>query len=91
MARVRHAGRPWRRTRARVLACSDVCGLCGHPGSTTVDLIIPLSKGGDPLDPANLRPAHGVDGCPWCFRKCNSSRGNRDRLEPETHPRSRPW
>jgi 5-methylcytosine-specific restriction endonuclease McrA len=91
MGKVRHVGRPWRRVRARVLATSDLCGLCGHPGAREVDLIIPLSLGGDPLDPANLRPAHGTsDPCPWCLRACNQSRGNRD--QPSPAPRqSRRW
>lgn len=68
-------GRPWRRIRAQVLAESQLCWICGHGAADTVDHVIPLSKGGDPLDPANLRPAHGVNGCPVCRRKCNSSKG----------------
>lgn len=70
-------GRPWRRIRAQVLAESTTCWICGHDGSDTVDHVIPLSRGGDPLDPANLRPAHGVKGCPTCKRRCNQSRGTR--------------
>jgi 5-methylcytosine-specific restriction endonuclease McrA len=76
------SGRPWRRIRAAVLATSDVCWLCGHPGANDVDHVIPRSLGGDPLDPANLRPAHGADGCPWCRRKCNQARGTRPGLPP---------
>lgn len=67
MAQGRH-GRPWRRIRAQVLATSTQCWICGHPGADTVDHIIPLSLGGDPLDIANLRPAH---------HSCNSRRGNK--------------
>ncbi len=93
MGRVRHVGRPWRRLRASVLAASDLCHLCGHPGAREVDLLTPLSLGGDPLDPANLRPAHGSSSpCPWCLRACNQSRGNRDGLPEATAPRqSRRW
>ena len=70
-------GRPRRRACAKVLADSDVCWLCGHEGADTVDEVIPLSYGGSPVDPDNLRPAHGVAGCPTCKRKCNQQRGNR--------------
>lgn len=69
------SGRPWRRIRAQILAASTTCWICGHGGADTVDHVIALSKGGDPLDPANLRPAHGVRGCATCGRKCNSSKG----------------
>lgn len=64
-------GRPWRRVRAEVLAQSDVCWLCGYPGADTVDHVVPLSLGGDPLSLDNLRPAH---------KRCNSRRGNRAAL-----------
>lgn len=52
------SSRAWRRVRARVLTASDVCGICGEPGADSVDHIVPVSKGGAELDPANLRPAH---------------------------------
>lgn len=68
-------GTAWRRIRERVLTESQTCWICGHGAADTVDHVIPLSKGGAPLDPANLRPAHGVNGCPVCRRKCNSSKG----------------
>lgn len=45
-----------------------VCWLCGLPGATTADHIIPRSKGGAVYDLANLGPAH---------KRCNESRGNR--------------
>lgn len=59
------------RNRAIVLATSDVCGICGHPGSRTVDHIIPAKtwprgSNGRPLpgldDVGNLQPAHGTMG-----------------------------
>lgn len=74
-------GRPWIRATARVRAGvrdhGDPCWLCGHaidlelparhPDSFSVDHAIPLSLGGSPRDPDNLRPAH---------LSCNSARGN---------------
>ncbi|WP_433445665.1 HNH endonuclease [Nonomuraea sp. CA-141351] len=84
------SGRPWRRVRAQVLAASRICWLCGHDGADTVDHVIPLSLGGDPLDLANLRAAHGVRGCPTCGRKCNSARGNRMTTGPAPL-QSRAW
>jgi 5-methylcytosine-specific restriction endonuclease McrA len=85
------SGRPWKRARARVLADSDVCWWCGHGGADAVDHVVPRSLGGPVLDPANLRPIHGVTGCPACKVKCNSVRGNR--LQPRVgHARSsRRW
>ncbi|MHC3392080.1 HNH endonuclease [Streptomyces lavendulocolor] len=63
------------------------CWLCGHdiryditgpdagkhPWAFTLDHLIPLSRGGDLLDPANARSAH---------RRCNSARGNRTTTRP---------
>jgi hypothetical protein len=87
------SGRPWRRLRAQILGDSDVCWWCGHGGADAVDHVIPLSRGGPPLDPANLRPIHGVAGCPHpgCGLRCNSVRG--DRLSPPRSDaaRSRSW
>lgn len=66
--------RPFRRARAQVLAASDVCWLCGYPGSTTVDHVVPLrvlrETGRMDLanDVGNLRPAH---------LSCNSRRQDR--------------
>ena len=67
----------YRKVRARILAESDVCIVCGHGASDAVDHIHPRSKGGETLDPDNLAPIHGVTGCPVCLRKCNSEKGNR--------------
>jgi 5-methylcytosine-specific restriction endonuclease McrA len=57
--RSRHAkldGSVWRRLRLRVLAEEPVCAVpgCGWP-SVEVDHVIPLSKGGAPLDRDNLQ------------------------------------
>jgi 5-methylcytosine-specific restriction endonuclease McrA len=74
-------GRPWQRIRAQVLAASNVCHLCGHPGADTVDHVIPLSRRPDLAhDLANLRPAH---------RRCNSAKGAR--LSTAPHGASRAW
>lgn len=52
----------YRKQRARLLAESDVCHLCGHPGADVVDHLTPVSRGGDPLDPENQ--AAGARGQP---------------------------
>lgn len=67
----------YRKLRAQVLGESDVCVVCGHGRATAVDHLVPVSKGGARLDPANLAPIHGVKGCPVCLRKCNSEKGDR--------------
>lgn len=67
----------YRQVRARILAASDVCIVCGHGASTAVDHIHPRSKGGAKLDPDNLAPIHGVGRCPTCLRSCNSEKSNR--------------
>lgn len=50
----------------------DTCWLCRSPitrmSDYTIDHVIPLSKGGEPWDIENARPAHA---------RCNKSRGNR--------------
>lgn len=66
-----------RAIRARWRAIGAPCALCGHaidytlpaghPMSFEVDEIVPVSKGGDPLDFANTQPAHRV---------CNQRKGN---------------
>lgn len=45
------------------------CWLCGLPGATSCDHVIPRGKGGHPYSLANAAPAHG---------RCNYSRGDRD-------------
>ncbi|MER6431581.1 MULTISPECIES: HNH endonuclease [unclassified Streptomyces] len=86
-------GRPYRRLVARQKALGLPCWLCGHdipagldarhPLSFTLDHLVPLSRGGSLLDPANARSAH---------RRCNSARGNRT-TQPKAAPQraSRRW
>ena len=68
-------GRPWRRLRLAVLERDGaVCHLCGQPGATTVDHLVPAHLGGrDELE--NLAAAHV---------SCNAAKGARVPL-----PRSR--
>lgn len=79
-------GRPYRRLCEQQRSLGLPCWLCGHniayeikgplagkhPLAFTLDHLIPLSKGGDLLDPANARSAH---------RRCNSARGNRTTIK----------
>lgn len=71
-------GRPYRRLVDQVRDQRMPCWLCGHNidyqldprhrMSFTLDHLVPISRGGSLLDPANARAAH---------RACNSSKGNR--------------
>nr|WP_278101906.1 HNH endonuclease signature motif containing protein [Microbacterium proteolyticum] len=47
----------------------DVCIICGRPGSTSADHVIPRSKGGAVYDLDNLGPAH---------ERCNYARQDRE-------------
>lgn len=83
----------YRRNRLAILVASDVCGICGHGGSATVDHIVsakrwPKGENGKPLpsfdDIENMQPAHGTMGatgmtnpCPTCGRLCNQAKGSR--------------
>jgi 5-methylcytosine-specific restriction endonuclease McrA len=69
----------WRSVIKEAQAQGGVCWLCGigiepgiqdpnHPGALQVDHVVPVSRGGDPFDPGNLRVAH---------RLCNIKRGAR--------------
>jgi 5-methylcytosine-specific restriction endonuclease McrA len=82
------SSREYRRLRAEILAAAPVCWLCGHDGADAIDHVRPLSRGGSPTDPANLRPAHGDRGCPTCRRKCNASKGAGPGVSGDTHSRS---
>ena len=67
MAPPAYRSRQYLTNRRLVLASHPPCSLCGEPGATTVDHIIPVSRGGTGAI-TNLRPAH---------LKCNSGRGDR--------------
>lgn len=66
-----------RRIRQWLLKTQTHCALCGgeidkrlkcpHPDSAVVDEIIPISKGGSPIDPNNVQLAH------W---KCNARKSD---------------
>jgi 5-methylcytosine-specific restriction endonuclease McrA len=85
MPRRNGSTRKGRAENARILATSDTCGICGHPGSDAVDHIIPLARGG-PDTPANKQPAHHNTDCPTCGQRCNRVKG--DKLVPPTLRRS---
>lgn len=77
------SGHKWRKLRAQILESSDVCWLCGRPGATEVDHILPLSKFPELAhDIGNLRPAH---------KTCNSSKGAGTGGHTTQMPRSRRW
>ena len=58
-----------------------------HPLSYELDEIIPVSKGGSPIDPDNVQPTHRI---------CNQKRGNRPMVKKKAKqgnqtPTSREW
>jgi 5-methylcytosine-specific restriction endonuclease McrA len=71
-------GNARRKLRARLKAEGRPCHLCGlpinyslpagGPWSFEVDELVPVSRGGDPLDYSNVDAAHRI---------CNQRRGNR--------------
>lgn len=67
----RMGGRKRQERNAKILAASDVCVICGQPGSDAVDHIVPLSRGGSDTI-ANLGPAHH-DVPPYCNRRKGDS------------------
>lgn len=82
---------------ARVRAMGMPCHLCGlpidyslpggHPLSYELDELVPVSKGGSPIDPRNVAPAH---------RCCNAWRGNKPigsvaAIRAEVRARFGPW
>ncbi|MGV2914482.1 HNH endonuclease [Streptomyces alfalfae] len=89
-------GRPYRRLCTEQRALGLPCWWCGkpirydltgldaqrHPLAFTLDHLLPLSRGGDLLDPANARSAH---------RRCNSARGNRTDRKRQPVRASRKW
>lgn len=93
------ARRSGRRRQAARLTClrnaHGICGLCGHPGATTLGHIIPLAHRPDlEWNPANHQAQHGpkagnpggctIEGC-----SCPGNYGLRDRT-PAPQP-SRSW
>ena len=68
--------------RRRVAKRGDPCALCGkpidyslprgHPMAYELDEIVPVSRGGSPIDPDNVQATHAV---------CNRRKGNK--LESE--------
>lgn len=89
-------GRRRRQIRARHQAIGAPCALCGkpinyelpagHPMAFEVDEIIPVSRGGSPIEWANTQATH---------RSCNQSKGAGGRRFQATHrsglPTSRDW
>ena len=82
---------------ARVRAIGEPCHICGlpippdaPPGTPLafeLDELVPVSKGGSPVDPSNVAPSH---------RCCNAWRGNKtiDRVaavRAEVRARFGPW
>ena len=77
----------WKRLRALVLARATVCGICGRPGTatmplSTVDHIVPLSKGGEPFALSNVQAAHA---------RCNFARRDGRPLKNQPIRTSRDW
>lgn len=80
-----------RALRARLAAMGLPCAICGmpidyslpagDPLSFEVDEIVPVSLGGDPLDPLNVQPAH---------RACNQAKGNNLGFTMDAAPRRDP-
>lgn len=72
-------GPEWVRWRRDVHAMwGYTCHLCGHGQAHTADHLVPLAMwSNQPYDARLSRPAHGIEGCPTCKLKCNSSRGHR--------------
>lgn len=86
-------GRPWRRTRQRIIRRDSICYLCGqpldpalqypHPQSTVVDHIEPLSHNDHrALDLTNLAAVH---------KRCNEIKGNGSPHRVAATRNSRTW
>ena len=67
-----------RAMRIRIMRRGDPCALCGkpidytlprgHPMAYELDEIVPISRGGSPIDPDNLQATHAI---------CNRRKGNK--------------
>jgi 5-methylcytosine-specific restriction endonuclease McrA len=104
MSKWTYDSRAYRKALAEVQATGPICHICGHPGSDSLDHVLPASLFPELAgDPSNWRPVHGVNGCPQCPpnpsadkrrngqpRRCNQQRGVR-LIMPETSRRSRAW
>lgn len=89
-------GHARRQVRAWLRAQGLPCAICGRPidyslpagdpMSFEVDEIVPVSRGGSPIDRANVQPAHRI---------CNEKKGNRmageDHRPPLVCRLSRDW
>ena len=82
---------------ARVRAIGGPCHICGlpippdapagTPLAFELDELVPVSRGGSPVDPSNVAPSH---------RCCNAWRGNKSidqvtRIRAEVRARFGPW
>lgn len=85
------SGRPFVRLQRAVFATYTHCWLCGEVVdqslpvndrmARSLDHVVPLVQGGDPLDPSNARLAH---------RKCNSAKAD-GIVDPPARRPSRVW
>jgi 5-methylcytosine-specific restriction endonuclease McrA len=90
MSRWTYDSRRYRRALAEIQATGPTCVICGHLGSDSIHHLLPASRFPDAAaDPANWAPAHGVNGCPVCGRRCNQEQGAS--LTIKRSPRSRRW
>jgi hypothetical protein len=84
--------RRWRTLRADTLDQSDICMLCGHPGSQQGGHRQPRATHPHlALDPTNVGPIHGHEGCPTCGRKCNQEQGAKSLDQMVDLNTSRDW
>ena len=74
--------RRWEQLRLEILHRDGYrCRTCGRAGRLEVDHITPISKGGDPWNPANLQSL---------CRGCHLDKTRRELARPE-HPEAAAW
>lgn len=82
----------WHRIQRQVLADSDICYVCGKPGSDGVDHVIPRHKGGsegrENLAPIHTDPCHNRKSSAEGISRKRELRALRKR-PLERHPGSR--